>query len=243
MAKSKKYTFTNNDGETHDIFRGKGFQREYVVHENKPFLNSKNEWESGDIRLYDIPVIMKKNFLQIYIKQQKLEFLFGVKFKKEDLLDDNLVVGYYEFESKYKEEYYYAIISLAEFMKRFNAEIKLPLVLETAKSPEDVIDIIENEIARMKEEERLFALRNKRILKINEQIEEERINKIVYEIVLLDSGVFCAARYTAATKKIATFKTKAEVEDFIASNKRGDSRSENGISILFYDQDIRKKKW
>lgn len=243
MAKSKKYTFTNNAGETHEIFRGKGFQREYVVHENKPFLNSKNEWESGDIRLHDIPVIMKKKFLQIYIKQQKLEFLFGVKFKKEDLLDDNLVVGYYEFESKYKEEYYYAIISLAEFMKRFNAEIKLPLVLETAKSPEDVIDIIENEIARMKEEERVMEMWQKRRAKLSARIEEERIDKIVYEVILLNRGDFSVARYTAATKKIATFKTKAEVEDFIASNKRGDSRSENGISILFYDQDIRKKKW
>ncbi|PGP18642.1 hypothetical protein COA01_23150 [Bacillus cereus] len=243
MAKSQKYTFINKNGETYEIFRGKGFQKEYVRHAKKPFLNSDNEWESGNIRLYDIPVRIKNKFLQIYIKQQKLEYLFGVKFKKEDLLDNNLVAGFYEFESKYKEIYYYGIISLSEFMKRFNHEIKLPLLMETTKSPEEIINMIESELARMKEEERLFALRNKRILKINEQIEEERTNKIVYEIILLDSGGFYVARYTAASKKIATFKAKDEVENFIESNKRGDARSKDGISIIYYDQDIRKKKW
>lgn len=244
MAKPSKYTYINSKGETKEIFRGTGFHGGYVHQRNLPFLNEDYEWESGDIRLYPLPIKVQDRYpLQIYMKQQRLQKIFNMKFKKQDLLDDKLVVGYYAYENHYKEVFYYGIISLAEFIKRFYDNIKFPLLFETAYGVDEVLEAIDVELFKINEEKRLQKLLEKRRMKLTKQIEEERKEKIVYEIIHYESGGYCVTRYTPASHKTKRLESKYEVQLFIESNQNGDSRNKNGIAIFYYDQELQKKKW
>lgn len=245
MAKSSKYSYTNGKGETKEIFRGNGFCEEYIHHRNLPFLNEKNEWESGDIQLYPLPFkVRERHPLQIYMKQQSLQKLFKMKFKKPDLLDDKLVVGYYGYENHYKEGvFYYGIISLAEFIRRFYDDLKFPLLFMTTYGVDEILEAIDNELFKINEEKRIKKSLEDRRMNLSKLIEEERKEKIVYKIIRYESGGYIVTRYTPASHRTKRLESKNEVQLFIDSNKKGDSRNKNGIAILFYDEDIELKKW
>jgi hypothetical protein len=238
----KKNSFMLGDKE-HDIFKGKGFTGQYVEYKGLPFLDSKNEWNSNEIRMVELPFEVNGTKLQLFMKQQRLEYLFNVKFKKEHLLNEKMVVGFYEYEN-YKNYYYYGIINLIEFLKEFYEQVQFPLLLETTHGIPEIMAVTENELEKFEEQKRKRNERKKKIEKINKKINEERESNIVYLISSLkgrDGDYFEVERFTPQTVKRVYLKSKESIQNFMNENKRGDSRS--NVIIRFYDDDLNRLKW